>query len=53
MVDLAAVVSGGAGSVDAALLIGAVLLEATLLYVGYGAVEQTLGPVVVKRLKGE
>mgnify|MGYP006875065575 FL=1 len=53
MVDLAAVASGGAGSVDAALLIGAVLLEAVLLYVGYGAVEQVLGNRVVKRLRGE
>ena len=53
MVDVAAVASGGAGSVDAALLIGAVLVEAALLYVGYGALEQALGPVVVRRLKGE
>jgi len=53
MVDLAAVASGGGGSVDAALLIGAVLVEAALLYVGYGALEQTLGPALVKRLKGE
>ena len=53
MVDLAAVASSGAGSVDAALLIGAVLLEAVLLYVGYGAVEQVLGNRVVKRLRGE
>ena len=53
MVDLAAFTSLGAGSVDAALLIGAVLLEATLLYVGYGAVEQAFGHVVVERLRGE
>jgi hypothetical protein len=53
MVDLAAVASSGAGSVDAALLIGAVLLEAVLLYVGYGAVEQVFGNRVVKRLRGE
>ena len=53
MVDLAAVTSIGACSVDAAMLIGAVLLEAAILYVGYGALEQALGPRVVKRLRGE
>ncbi|MBX0288330.1 DUF7512 family protein [Haloarcula salinisoli] len=53
MVDLAGVTAGGAGSVDAAVLIGAVLLEAVLLYVGYGAVEQVFGHRVVDRLKGE
>ena len=53
MVDLAAVASAGGGSVDAAMLIGAVLLEAAILYVGYGAVEQAFGHVVVERLRGE
>lgn len=52
MVDLAAFASMGSG-VNAALLIGAVLLEATLLYVGYGAVEQAVGRRVVERLRGE
>ncbi|MFC6758152.1 MULTISPECIES: DUF7512 family protein [Haloarcula] len=53
MVDLAAVAAGGANSVDAAVLIGVVLLEAVLLYIGYGAVEQVFGHRVVDRLKGE
>jgi len=53
MVDLAAFASMGAGSIDAAMLIGAVLLEAAVLYVGYGALEQAFGDRVVKHLKGE
>lgn len=53
MVDLAAVTSVGAGGADAAKLIGAVLLEAIVLYVGYGALEQALGQRVVKQLRGE
>ncbi|WP_324664410.1 DUF7512 family protein [Haloarcula sediminis] len=53
MVDLAAVAAGGAGSVDAALLVGTVLLEAVLLYIGYGAVERVVGNRVVERLRGE
>ena len=53
MVDLAAVASAGGGSVDAAMLIGAVLLEAAILYVGYGAVEQAFGRRVVERIRGE
>ena len=43
----------GSGTVDAAMLIGAVLLEAALLYVGYGAIEQAFGDRVVERLRGE
>jgi len=53
MVDLAAVAAAGGGSVDAAMLIGVVLLEAALLYVGYGAVEEVFGQRVVERLRGE
>ena len=37
-------------SVDAGMLIGAVLLEAIVLYVGYGAVEQLFGEPVVNRI---
>jgi hypothetical protein len=37
--------------VQAALLIGVVLLEAMALYVGYGFVEETLGGPVVERIK--
>ena len=36
---------------DAGLLIGAVLLEAIVLYVGYGAAEQALGKRLIKQLK--
>lgn len=53
MADLAAVTSMGAGSIEAAKLIGVVLLEAALLYVVYGALEQALGHRVVKQLRGE
>jgi len=53
MVDLAAFASMGSGSVDAAMLIGAVLLEAAILYVAYGALEQAFGHRVVKQLRGE
>lgn len=53
MVDVAALASMGSGAVDAALLIGAVLLEAALLYVGYGALERAVGHTVVAQLKGE
>ncbi|WP_277543139.1 DUF7512 family protein [Haloarcula laminariae] len=53
MVDLAAFASMGAGGAEAAMLIGAVLLEAAVLYVGYGALEQAFGDRVVKQLKGE
>jgi hypothetical protein len=41
------------GPTGAALLIGAVLLEALILYVGYGALERVLGPVITKTLRGE
>jgi len=53
MVDLAAFTSMGAGGIDAAMLIGAVLLEAAILYVGYGAVEEVFGQRVVERLRGK
>ena len=53
MVDLAAFTSMGAGAADAAMLIGLVLLEAAILYVGYGALEQAFGHRVVKQLRGE
>ncbi|WP_170977226.1 DUF7512 family protein [Halorussus salinisoli] len=43
-------VSGPAG---AALLIGVVLLEAILLYVGYGILERLFGPTITELLRGE
>ncbi|ELZ20716.1 DUF7512 family protein [Natrinema limicola] len=46
-------IGGGSltASVDAGMLIGAVLLEAIILYIGYGAAEQLLGEPVVNRIK--
>jgi hypothetical protein len=37
---------------EAAILIGAVLLEAVLLYVGYGGLEKLIGPRLMKTLIG-
>jgi len=50
------VAGGGAAGglpamVDAATLIGVVLLEAIILYVGYGAAEQVLGDRLIERLQ--
>jgi hypothetical protein len=41
------------GPTGAAILIGLVLVEALVLYVGYGALEQLLGPKIAKLLKGD
>ncbi|MDG5778515.1 hypothetical protein VB773_11895 [Haloarculaceae archaeon H-GB2-1] len=41
------------GPVGASMLIGVVLLEALVLYVGYGALEQWVGPTITRALKGE
>lgn len=41
------------GPAGAAVLIGIVLLEAIVLYVGYGALEQLLGPRIARLLRGE
>lgn len=38
-------------AVQAGTLIGAVLLEAMILYVGYGFVEQVVGDRLVERIK--
>lgn len=35
-----------------ALLIGAILVEAIILYVGYGGLEQLVGPRLMKLLVG-
>ncbi|WP_255149086.1 DUF7512 family protein [Halorarius halobius] len=42
---------GGVG--QAVELIGIVLVEAILLYVGYGALERYLGPKVTDALRGD
>lgn len=44
-------IGGYPTAVEAALLIGVVLLEAIVLYVGYGAVEQVFGQMVIERIK--
>lgn len=37
---------------ETAMLIGVILLEAVVLYVGYGGLERLLGPRVMKLLVG-
>jgi hypothetical protein len=37
----------------AAALIGIVLLEALVLYVGYGALQRVLGPWVMRIIRGD
>lgn len=39
-------------SPEAALLIGTVLLEAVVLYVGYGGLERLVGPRLMKLIVG-
>jgi hypothetical protein len=41
------------GNALAAALVGLVLVEATVLYVGYGALERLVGEHVVRLLRGE
>jgi hypothetical protein len=41
------------GNAQAAVLVGLVLVEAMLLYVGYGVLERVLGPTVADVLGGE
>lgn len=45
-------ISGLPAAAEAGVLIGAVLLEAIVLYVGYGLAEQAFGSAVIERLKG-
>ncbi|MFB6243108.1 MAG: hypothetical protein ABEH80_03330 [Halobaculum sp.] len=40
------------GTAQAVLVIGAVLVEALLLYVGYGALERAVGPKITEALRG-
>jgi hypothetical protein len=39
-------------AIEAATLVGLVLLEALALYVGYGALEQAVGPRIHRQLTG-
>jgi len=41
------------GPTGAAVLIGIVLVEALVLYVGYGALEKLLGPRIARVLRGD
>jgi len=44
--------TGAPSTVQALAVIGLVFLEAIILYVGYGAVEEAVGPAVLDRLAG-
>jgi hypothetical protein len=37
---------------ETVLLIGMILLEAIVLYIGYGGLERLLGPYLIERLLG-
>ncbi|MCL9814536.1 DUF7512 family protein [Natranaeroarchaeum aerophilus] len=39
------------GYVQAAILVGVVLVEAVVFYVGYGALEDTVAPSVINRIE--
>jgi hypothetical protein len=41
------------GDLQAVVLVGLVLVEAAVLYFGYGALERVLGSYVVDLLRGE
>jgi len=41
------------GTTGAAVIIGLVLVEAILLYVGYGVLESVFGPTIEKALRGD
>ncbi|WP_336023901.1 DUF7512 family protein [Halobellus salinisoli] len=54
MVDIGALLgASGEGTMQALTLVGAVLVEAIILYVGYGAVTRTLEPTVRRALSSE
>lgn len=40
-------------TLDAAVVIGLVLIEALVLYVGYGVLSRALGPRVTRLIRGE
>jgi hypothetical protein len=46
-------VENATGLTGALLVMGIVLLEAIVLYVGYGALEQLFGPKLVKMVSGK
>jgi hypothetical protein len=55
MVGIEALLGGevASGPSAAAIVVGLVLVEALLLYVGYGTLERLLGPAITKALRGE
>lgn len=53
MISPGALPSAGSPVLDAAVLIGIVLIEAVALYLGYGALEQAVGPSVIDRIKSQ
>lgn len=48
----ATVLAGTSPSVQAIVVIAIVLLEALALYVGYGTIEDAVGPIVLDRIAG-
>jgi hypothetical protein len=46
-------IESASGPEGAALIIGLVLVEALLLYVGYGGLERLFGPALTRILRGE
>jgi len=54
MADVGALLgASGEGTMQAVTLVGAVLVEAMILYVGYGALTRALEPTVRKALGDE
>jgi len=47
-----AVLVGASPSVQALAVIAIVLIEALVLYVGYGTIEDAVGPMVLDRIAG-
>lgn len=39
------------GYVQAAILVGVVLIEAIAFYIGYGALEETIAPTVIETIE--
>jgi hypothetical protein len=45
-------IEGASATVQAGALVGIVLVEALVLYVGYGQLERLLGPTVLGAIEG-
>lgn len=46
-------IESASGPEGAAVIIGIVLLEAAVLYAGYGALERFLGPKLTEAIRGD